>query len=86
MRLRFEVDPLEGGPIPGLSTGGAQGQAGLRLDDRERRPQLVGGVGRELELPPPGELDRRGDPAADGDGADEDDDEQDRPDEQLGDG
>ena len=78
------LDPFEGRLIPGLSTSGAQGQARLRLDDRQRRSKLVGRIGRELQLALPGELDGRRDPPADGDGADEDRDEEERPDEQLG--
>ena len=50
----------------------------------ERRPQLVRGVGGELELAPARGLDRRGDPPADGHRAEEHDDEQDRRDQQLG--
>ena len=41
------------GPILG------QGQAGMGLDHRQRCSQLVGGIGRELELASAGQLDRR---------------------------
>ena len=54
----------------------------MGLDDRERRPQLVRRVGGELELAAAGRLDRRGDPPADGDRAEEHAREQERRDEQ----
>ena len=60
-----------------------EGEAGVGLDDRERRPQLVRGVGGEVQLALAGALDRRGDTPADRDGAEEHGDEQDRRDQQL---
>ena len=82
--LRLAVDPPEGRPVPGGVAILREREARVRLDDRERRPQLVRGVGGELELALAGRLDRRGDAPADGDRAEEHDDEQDRRDEQLG--
>ena len=82
--LRLEVDPLERGPVPGLRAVLGQGQAGMGLDDRQRRPQLVRGVRGELELAAPGDLDRGGDPAADRHRAEEDDEQEHRPDDELG--
>ena len=82
--LALAVDPPERAPVPlGLPIP-AQGERRLRLDDRQRRAQLVDGVGGELELAATGELDRGGDPPADGDGAEEDDHEEDRGDDHLG--
>ena len=50
----------------------AERQAGLRLDHGKRGTQLVRRVGGELELPLPGKLDRRADPASDDQAAEED--------------
>ncbi len=82
--LVLDVDLAERGAVPlGVAVLG-QGQARVRLDDRQRRPQLVRRVGGELELADAGLLDRRGDPPSDRHGSEEDDDEQDRGDDQLG--
>ena len=50
-RIRFDsVDPQEGGSVPRHIAVAGQRQARVRLDDRQRRPELVRGVGGELEL------------------------------------
>ena len=78
------LDPLEGGAVPRGVTRFGEGERGLSLDHRERCAQLVGGVRRELHLADPGQLDRCGHPAAHGQGSEEDGDEQQRPDDALG--
>ena len=56
----------------------------MGLDDRERRPELVRGVGGEVDLLLPSCLDRLGHPAPDRDRAEEHQPEQDRGDQELG--
>ena len=56
----------------------------MRLDHRERRPQLVRRVGGEVQLAPAGRLDRRRDAAADRHRAEEHRGEEDRRDQELG--
>ena len=81
--LRLAVDALERRPVPLRRAVLRQGQAGVRLDDRQRRAQLVRGVGRELQLALAGGLDRRRDAPADQHGTDEHDQEQHRPDQRA---
>ena len=72
----LRADPLEGVPVPGRVAVLAEREARLGLDDGERGPELVGGVGGELELALPGELDRGADAATDDQGAGEHQEEQ----------
>ena len=62
-----------------------EGERRVRLDHRQRRPQLVRGVRGELQLAAAGGLDRRRDAPADDDRADEHRAEQERRDEQHAD-
>ena len=80
IRAAFAVDPPEGVAVPLGAAFLRQGEARVGLDDRQRRAQLVRRVGGELHLPLARLLDGRRDAPADGDGAQEHDDEQDRPD------
>ncbi len=54
--LRLAVDALERTPVPLGVAILRERQARVRLDHRQRRPQLVRGVGRELELSAAGAL------------------------------
>jgi hypothetical protein len=76
------ADPLDSGAE--LSVVAGKGQARLRLHDRERGAQLVGGIGGEGELPLAHPLHRAADAAADREGADEDKGEEERSHHQLG--
>ena len=69
--LRLAVDAPEGVAIPAGVALLREREGRVRLDHREWRAELVAGVGRELDLPATGRLDRRGDPAPDDDRADE---------------
>ena len=71
--LAFLVDPRERTLIPLLIAWLREGQRGLRLDDGERRTQLVRCISGEIHLSPARLLDRRGHPAADGEGPQKDD-------------
>ena len=81
--LGLVVDTLERGPGPGHVALAGEGEARLGLDDRERRPQLVRRVGGEVELAAARCLDRRRDPPADPERAEEHRPEEERRDQQL---
>ena len=82
--LRLVVDPVERRAVPADVAVLGEGEAGVGLDDRQRRSQLMRGVGGEVELALARGLDRRADPAADRDGTEEDESEQERGDHELG--
>ena len=70
--LGLAVDALEGARgTSSASRSLREGQGRVGLDHGERRPQLVRGIGGELQLAPAGGLDRRRDAPADDHGADE---------------
>ena len=80
----FAVNSLERAPV-GLGIAFArQRQACLGLDHGDRRPQLVRGVSAEGQLALPRPLDRGRDAPPDDHRPQEDEDQQDRPDDQLG--
>ena len=76
--LALAVDPLEGAPVGLGHRGRRRGPGCLGLDHRDRRAQLVRGVGAEGELALARPLDRRGDAPPDRDRPQEHEDEQDR--------
>ncbi len=82
--LGLVVDPPERGAIPAGLTLLGDGEARVRLDDRQRGSQFVRGVGGEFELSLAGDLDRRRHPPPDRHRAEEHDQQQDRRDEHLG--
>jgi hypothetical protein len=82
--LQLGVDSPERRPVPGSVARPGKGQRRLSLDDRQRRPQFVRGVGGEFELALAGPLDRHRDAPADRQSAEEDDDQQRAADTDLG--
>ncbi len=80
----FAVDPPEGVAVPLAAAFLCQCETRMGLDHRQRRPQLVRRVGGELHLALARLLDRGRDTASDGDGAEEDDEQQNRSDQDLG--